>query len=199
MLLLLASLAQAEPGLECAALDPLTGPLCEQAIGHAEAQRWNKAAAAWNIVRERDPSFDRATLGLARARAGQGMSAESESLYRSLGLQPNAIEELALLVEDRRPHEAMGLYKQLQTLELGEALPYLQEARAALKAEEIGQAQISLQRFLQLEGFELAPEESLSLMLSIAGALRPDPEQREQARIRSCHGHNMFFPNAYIT
>lgn len=183
MLLLLASLAQAEPGLECAALDPLTGPLCEQAIGHAEAQRWNKAAAAWNIVRERDPSFDRATLGLARARAGQGMSAESESLYRSLGLQPNAIEELALLVEDRRPHEAMGLYKQLQTLELGEALPYLQEARAALKAEEIGQAQISLQRFLQLEGFELAPEESLSLMLSIAGALRPDPEQREQARI----------------
>ncbi|MFT5585307.1 MAG: tetratricopeptide (TPR) repeat protein [Cognaticolwellia sp.] len=182
MLLLLATLAQAEPSLECAALDPLTGPLCEQAIGHAEAQRWNKAAAAWKIVRERDPSFDRATLGLARARAQQGMTAEAESLYRSLGLQPNAVQELALLIEDSRPSEAMGLYKQLQTLELGEALPFLQEARAALKAEELARSQRSLDRFLELEGFQLAPEESLALMLAIAGVLRQDPEQREEAR-----------------
>ncbi len=182
MLLLLATLAQAEPSLECAALDPLTGPLCEQAIEHAEAERWNKAAAAWKIVRERDHSFDRATLGLARARAKQGMSAEAESLYRSLGLQSDAIEELAQLIEESRPAEAMGLYKQLQTLELGEARPYLQEAGAALKAEDLVRCQRSLERFLELEGFEMAPEESLTLMLAIAGVLRQDPEKREEAR-----------------
>lgn len=182
MLLLLAALASAEPSLECAALDPLTGPLCEQAIGHAEAGRWNKAAAAWKLVRERDPSFDRATLGLARARAQQGMNAEAESLYRSLGLQSEAIEELAQLIEDSRPAEAMALYKQLQTLELGEPLPFLQEAQAALKAEEIDRAEASLERFLELDGYEVAPQASLQLMLELAAVRRADPEARELAR-----------------
>ncbi|MED5374466.1 MAG: tetratricopeptide repeat protein [Myxococcota bacterium] len=179
MLLLLASLAQAQ-SLECAALDPVAQRLCDEALSHEASGRFNKAAATWKLVHERDPEFDRATLGLAHARAEQGYAREAEALYRELGMHADAMEALAELIEDERPREAMALYVQLQSLRLGERRFYLDEGRAALKAEQPTDSLAALERFLELEGADEDPEGAATLMIQLAASA--EPEQREQAR-----------------
>lgn len=88
-----------------------------------------RAAGLYRLVLSRDPGYLPASLGLARALLANHDRAGAERVYRGLGTEPDAVEGLALLVEEERPEEALRLWKMLETLRLGDPTPYLHEAR----------------------------------------------------------------------
>lgn len=111
------------------ALDPVSARFYASARAAEDAGRWASAEGLYRQLHDNDPTFLPASLGLGRALAAAGHAAEAEELYRSLGLEPDAVEALARLVEPRDPAQALALWTQLQTLRLGDPGPWCAEAR----------------------------------------------------------------------
>lgn len=130
----LLSLALADPA---DALDPFTRSFFERAEAEAATGRWGQAAAYYRLVLSKDPYFLPASLGLGRTLEGLGQLRQAANLYRSLGNEPDAVEALAHLVEVEDPSQALSLWHRLETLRLGDPIPFCEQARlwAATDAE----------------------------------------------------------------
>ncbi len=161
------------------ALDPVSARFFAQATADEEAGKWSSAEAGYKLVHGNDATFLPASLGLARALLAQGHADQAEALYRSLGLDPDAVEALARLVEPRSPAEALGLWTQLETLRLGDPGPWCAEARLRAPLDEGLEAALSAwDRCAVLSGTtapDLAPLDVILDVLAPAGvALDPD-------------------------
>ena len=126
MIPLLLALALAAPE---DALDDATRPFYLQATEAEEARRYKQAAASYRLVLGRDPGFLPASLGLGRVLEASGDRVGAEAVYRALGEEADAVEALARLVEARSPEEALALWRRLETLRLGDAAPFREQAR----------------------------------------------------------------------
>ena len=111
------------------ALDPVSRKFYEQATTAESAGKRAEAESLYRLLHEQDPSFVPASMGLGRALEAQGKTSDAEALYRSLDTDADAIEALARLVAPRAPEEALGLYRQLESLRLGDPLPFCAETR----------------------------------------------------------------------
>lgn len=132
LLLALGGVAHAEPA---DALDPATRAFFERAVAEEERGRHAQAAALYRLVLSKDPTFVPAALGLGRELEAAGQPAEAEQVYRSLGAEADAVEALARLIEPREPEEALALWRQLETLRLGDPLPYREQARLLARTD----------------------------------------------------------------
>lgn len=140
-----------------------------------------RAAAAYRLVAERDPTYTPAVVALGRARLKAGDRAGAEQAWRSLPGEAEAVESLAQMLLEDRPLEAMALYHQLRTLRLGETEPYLLEADAAIRAGELDQAVECLDRYLQLDGGRAQAAQAGEEVVKLAAALR-DVGRRDEAQ-----------------
>ncbi len=111
------------------ALDPVSRKFYEQATTAESAGKRAEAESLYRLLHEQDPSFIPASMGLGRALEAQGKTSDAEALYRSLDMDADAVEALARLVAPRAPEEALGLYRQLESLRLGDPLPFCAETR----------------------------------------------------------------------
>lgn len=179
--LALVGLALADP---VDALDPVTARFFQRAVSDEDVGRWPSAEVGYKLVHQADPTFLPASLGLARALAAQGRVDEAAELYRSLGLEPDAVEGLARLVEARDPAEALRLWVQLETLRLGDPTAWCAEAR--LRAKDPGDLPAALaawDRCSVLSGATVPDLTALNLVLDAltpAGAVL-DPAAGDQA------------------
>ena len=132
MILLLLGLCFADPA---DALDPVTRPFFERAESRAEARAWSQAASLYRLVLTKDPAFLPAVLGLGRCLEAERRDGEAEALYRQHAGEADAVEALARLLEPRDTAQALLLWKQLETLRLGDPGPYLAQARLGVRAD----------------------------------------------------------------
>ncbi len=166
------------------ALDPVTARFFQRAVADEEIGRWPSAEVGYKLVHQADPTFLPASRGLARALAVQGRAAEAEALYRSLGLEPDAVEGLARLVEAADPAKALELWVQLETLRLGDPAAWCAEARLRAKnADDLQGALAAWDRCSVLSGSSAPDLTALNLVLD---ALTPpgtvlDPAAGDQA------------------
>lgn len=131
-LLLAFALAQELPA---AGLDGAAQVFYARAESQLVAGEYASAAALYRLVLGADPSFTPASLGLARALEAQGDLAGAEAVWRSLGTEPDAVEALARLVEPRDPAEALRGWRLLQSLRMGDPVPWREEARLLAEAD----------------------------------------------------------------
>lgn len=193
MWLLLSLALAAPPELAVAGgLDPAAQGFYDRAEAELAAGNATRAAALYRLVLQADPDWLPASLGLGTALTRMGDHAAAEALYRSLGTEPDAVEALALLLEPDRPTEALALWRQLETLRLGDASPYLHEARLLASRDPDGAlAAWNLYDRLQLGG-EPDGATLLSLVTTLGGAGRA--AEAEQL----LHGYLERFPEGTV-
>ena len=187
LLLLLALVlapARAQDPLDGAGLDAMGQSLLTVARKHEAAGAWSQAAAAYELVLQRDPSYRKASLALARVLVADGRRREAERVYRGMPMDDAAVEALAALIMAERPAEAAELYRRLQTLRLGDIDPLRQESEAALAAGDLARATSVYERYLELGGASEDPVLAGAQMVALADAcLAVDtPERRADAQ-----------------
>ncbi|MSP56361.1 MAG: tetratricopeptide repeat protein [Myxococcales bacterium] len=165
--LILCGQALAAPG---DALDPFSREFYDQAVAEEGRGGLAKAKALYRLLHERDPTFTPAGLGLGRVLEAEGRTGEAEALYRTLGLDPDAVEALARLVAPGDPDEALALYAQLESLRLGDASPFCAEtewfARSSTEhPERIEYATAAWERCVTLSGGRQPPLGPLVVLL----------------------------------
>ncbi|MCB9758825.1 MAG: tetratricopeptide repeat protein [Alphaproteobacteria bacterium] len=170
-----------EDELAGAGLDPISRNFFLEARAQERAGAWSRAATAYSVVVNRDPTCSPAVLGLGRVREQMGDVAGAEATYRTLPMDADAVEALALLVQEERPAEAVELYRRLRALRLGQSEPYRLEAAAAVAAEDYDAAIAALQRYVELDGAAEAPEPTSELFVELAVALK-EADRRDEAR-----------------
>ncbi len=111
------------------ALDPTVQAYFSAAEAAEKEGNASSAAGFYRLVLIADPSFLPASLALGRCLEATGDLVAAEALYRSLPNDADAVDALARLIAARLPEEALSLYKRLETLRLGDAGPYREEAR----------------------------------------------------------------------
>lgn len=132
-------------------------------------------------------------MGLGRALESLGKTSDAEALYRSLGMEPDGVEALAKLVAPRAPQEALGLYRQLETLRLGDPLPFCAQTRllavlaaansgASNSGEGASSAETDSKRILEAQStwercvtLSDGVQPDLSILLALLDALLPAP------------------------
>lgn len=170
--LVLVTVALSGPALAAPedALDPVSREFYDQAVAAEGRGQLAKAKALYRLLHERDGTFTPAGLGLGRVLEAEGRAGEAEVLYRSLGLEPDAVEAIARLVAPRDPDEALALYAQLESLRLGDASPFCAEtewfARSSLEhPERIDLATAAWERCVTLSQSEQPPLPPLVALL----------------------------------
>lgn len=191
MILLWARLAIADP---VDALDPSAQPFFLKAEADAEAGKPGQAILLYRMVLQQDPAFVPAQLGLARALLATGDTAGAISVYLAMGDEPEAVEAVAQLIEPTDPVGARRLWKRLQTLRLGDPVPYGQEARL-LAATDPAAAMASWRMYTTLlQGaepdarvftaiVEATPDKAEEMLRAYVDAF-PDAEYAAEARSR---------------
>jgi tetratricopeptide (TPR) repeat protein len=181
MIWLLAGLALAQDELAGAGLDPVAQQFYLSALEAERGGDWDRAVSAYELVLRSDPAYTQARLGMARAQLQLGRPVKAEALLRQLPMDADAVQLLAELQLEGRPEESVQLYRRLQTLRLGEAEPHRFEAEAALAAGDLNGSVEALERYLDLDGAEEAPEPTGELYVALAEALK-EADRREEAR-----------------
>lgn len=110
------------------------------AVEAESAGRWAQAAAHYGVIVAVDAQHEAAVLGLGRALEAQGDTEAAIQTYERLGENPRGVEARAFLMESIDPHRAAELYRLQQTIQLGDAWPYLGEARALKRVDPLGAA-----------------------------------------------------------
>jgi len=181
-LLVALALAQ-DPELAGAGLDPIGQQLYVAALGHERGGEWGRAAAAYELVLERDPAYAQAGVGLARCHEQLGSPEDAERVLRQMPMDADAVQFLARLVREEHPEEAVELYGRLQTLRLGDAEPWLLQSEAQLLAADLQGAIDTFDTFVDLGGAEELPEPTGLHLIALAEAHK-DAEAPEEARAR---------------
>ncbi|MCP4804462.1 MAG: tetratricopeptide repeat protein [Proteobacteria bacterium] len=181
MILALLGVLLAQDPLIGAGLDPIGQQLFVAAVEHEQQGEWSRAAAAYELVLRRDPTYAAASLGRARATLQLGEIEETERILQQLPMDADAVEMLAGLVKDDRPEEAVELYARLRTLRLGDAEPWRFESEARLLAGDVPGSIETLEQYLLLGGGDEDPDAASIHMVSISEALK-DSDDREGCR-----------------
>ena len=164
-LLLARALAQDESAV--GGLDAAGQPFYARAEVELEAGRPDQAASYFRMVLGADPTFVPASLGLARALVAAGELKQAEQIYRSLGSEPDAVEGLARLVESTAPAEALRLWTSLQSLRIGDPVPYREQARLLVATDPDG----ALASWRQYQALLLGAEPDGALCRQLAEVL----------------------------
>ncbi|MFT5683692.1 MAG: tetratricopeptide (TPR) repeat protein [Myxococcota bacterium] len=112
-----------------------------------------KAERQYRRLLRADPTDDGAALGLARVLVRRGNRSEAIATYRLgiLDYEPEAVEALAGLLEEKSPEEAAALYRKTRQLNRGrDPSPWLlAEARCLCRAERLEDSMAALRSFLK--------------------------------------------------
>lgn len=183
LLLLILALPAAAQDLEL--VDPATRQVMETALAAEQKADWKRAAQAWKLVLGRDPGNVPAILGLARCQQAQGDVAGARRSYARLPAEPEAVEALALLVQEEDPAEAARLYQRLTQLRLGDPEAQRRYVLALVRVDP-PQARSELDLYLALHEGE--PEGRLFAELSLAMRERGDEEGAQEVLERYLAG-----------
>ncbi len=183
------------------ALDPVSRQFYDDAATAEAAGQYPRAETLYRLLHTRNADFTPATLALGRVLEAEGRSTDAEALYRSLGLDPDAVEALARLVADRDPDAALALDQQLESLRLGDAAPFCAEVllyarTSADHPERVDLAAAAWERCATLSGDDEPPAAPLLALLDVtadadaATALIADrlarwPDTPEAAELRT--------------
>lgn len=152
-------------GQEPFGLDEASAAFHTRAEQELAEGRFDRAQAYFRLVLRQNPGYVPAQLGLGRALEGAGDRDGAERLYVSLGTEPDAVEALARLVAARDPARALALWRQLQTLRLGDPEPYREEARLTTDPEA---ARLAWERYV---GLLLGAEPDITVGFRVADLL----------------------------
>ncbi|MEC9390261.1 MAG: tetratricopeptide repeat protein [Myxococcota bacterium] len=160
---------------------PLSPAAEERFAAAVEAEasgQWAQAAAHYGVLVALDGSHEAAILGLGRALEAQGDTATALRTYERLGSNPKGVEARAFLLESSDPLRSAELYRLQQSLQLGDAWPYLGEARALKRVDPAGAA-AAIDGYLDL--VQGAPKGSV--ILDVIGELRAANEDQLAERL----------------
>lgn len=168
------------------ALDAVNRGYFERAEAAEAAGQRVDALSLYATLREADPTFVPAALGMGRALEGLGRAEEAEAVYRALGADADGLAALARLVEQRSPASALELYRQLQGLRAGDAAPFCAEARILVApgasglepGRRVHAAQTAWERCVTLSS---AAQPDLSILLRLVDALLADRTAEAEA------------------
>ncbi len=164
--------------LELEGTSPAQRAVVEEAWRAEQAGEWEKAAAGWRLALLRDPAFVPAVLGLGRALEALGDVAGADAAWAILPNEPDAVRARAVLLEGRDPATALGLWRRLQTLDLGSAEPYRREARI-LADRDPRAAERALDRYLDL----IDGDPDAATVLDVASGLKAAGDRDAAARL----------------
>ncbi len=183
-LLLALAFAQEPPAggdLDGAGLDPIGQQLYRAALQHERGGQWSRAAAAYELVLERDPAYSQAGVGLARCHEQQGELDDAVRVLRQMPMDADAVQALARLIREEHPEEAVELYRRLRKLRLGDAEPWRLESEASLLSGDLAGSVATFETYLELGGPEEDPTATGLHLIALAEALKA-ADQREEAR-----------------
>lgn len=154
------------------ALPPVARQQMELARAKEAAGQLRRAEAGYTLVLSRAPGFVPAVMGLGRVRSAQGDAAGAAQAYGQLPSEAEAVEALAVLVEEDDPTRAAALYEKLVSLRPGTASAYGPLAQARARAGDLDGAQAALETWVALSPDAAAPEVFLALGIAMRAAGR---------------------------